>query len=39
LAAWLAARSGEKIAPPPLGREGTRFAADADAPGGYVLMR
>jgi polyhydroxyalkanoate synthase subunit PhaC len=37
--AWLAARSGDKVAPPPLGRDGTRFAADADAPGSYVLMR
>ncbi|HML13483.1 MAG TPA: alpha/beta fold hydrolase [Xanthobacteraceae bacterium] len=39
LAAWLAARSGDEVAPPPLGRPGTRFAADADAPGSYVLMR
>jgi polyhydroxyalkanoate synthase len=37
-AAWLAARSGEPVAPPPLGREG-RFAPLADAPGRYVLMR
>jgi len=39
LTAWLAARSGEKVAPPRLGRPGTRFAADADAAGSYVLMR
>ena len=36
---WLAARSGEPVSPPPLGREGTRFSALADAPGSYVLMR
>jgi polyhydroxyalkanoate synthase len=39
LAAWLAAHSGEKVAPPPLGRDATRFAPLADAPGSYVLMR
>jgi poly[(R)-3-hydroxyalkanoate] polymerase subunit PhaC len=39
LVAWLAKRSGEKVAPPPLGQSGTRFAADVDAPGSYVLMR
>jgi polyhydroxyalkanoate synthase len=39
LAAWLAARSGEKVGPPPLGRPGARFAPDVDAPGSYVLIR
>jgi hypothetical protein len=28
LSAWVAARSGEKVAPPPVGRPGTRFATD-----------
>jgi polyhydroxyalkanoate synthase subunit PhaC len=37
-AAWLAARSGVAVAPPPLGRPGTRFAPLGDAPGTYVLM-
>ena len=39
LGAWLAARSGAEVAPPPLGRPGTRFAPLIDAPGSYVLMR
>jgi len=37
-AAWLAAHSGAAVAPPPLGRPGTRFAPLCNAPGTYVLM-
>jgi polyhydroxyalkanoate synthase subunit PhaC len=38
-AAWLAARSGEPIAAPPLGNAAAGFPALEDAPGRYVLMR
>jgi polyhydroxyalkanoate synthase subunit PhaC len=37
--AWLAARSGEPITPPPLGERGGRFAPLGDAPGRYVFMK
>jgi polyhydroxyalkanoate synthase subunit PhaC len=37
--AWLAARSGEPVAPPPLGNGGAGFAALDDAPGKYVFMK
>lgn len=37
--AWLLARSGEPVAPPPLGDEATGFAQLDDAPGRYVFMR
>lgn len=36
---WLAARSGEPVAPPPLGRAEAGFPAIADAPGSYVMAR
>jgi polyhydroxyalkanoate synthase len=36
---WLAARSGEPIAPPPLGNATAGLAALEDAPGHYVLMK
>jgi polyhydroxyalkanoate synthase len=34
--AWLAARSGERAAPPAIGAEGAGYAPLADAPGEYV---
>jgi len=34
---WLAARSGERVAPPPLGAPGKGYGVLADAPGRYVL--
>jgi polyhydroxyalkanoate synthase subunit PhaC len=37
--AWLAARSGEPIAPPPLGNATAGLAALEDAPGTYILMK
>jgi polyhydroxyalkanoate synthase len=37
-AAWLAQRSGEPVAPPPVGQADGRFAPIADAPGSYVFM-
>jgi polyhydroxyalkanoate synthase subunit PhaC len=37
--AWLAERSGEPVAPPPLGRSGSGFAPLEDAPGRYVLVQ
>ena len=37
--AWLAARSGEPVEPPPLGNAAAGFAALEDAPGGYVYMK
>ena len=36
---WLAARSGEPVPPPPLGKPSAGFAPIEDAPGSYVLMR
>jgi polyhydroxyalkanoate synthase len=38
-ASWLAERSGEPIAAPPLGRAEGRFAPLEDAPGSYVSMK
>jgi len=38
-AAWLAARSGAPVAPPPLGRPDAGYPALADAPGEYVFMK
>jgi polyhydroxyalkanoate synthase len=38
-AAWLAARSGESVAPPQLGDAAAGFAALEDAPGRYVFMK
>jgi len=38
-AAWLAARSGAPVAPPPMGGQGGDAAALPDAPGAYVMMR
>jgi len=35
---WLAARSGEKVAPPSMGAPGKGYAPLCDAPGTYVLM-
>jgi polyhydroxyalkanoate synthase subunit PhaC len=37
--AWLAARSGDPVPPPPLGDAAAGFAALEDAPGSYVLMK
>jgi poly[(R)-3-hydroxyalkanoate] polymerase subunit PhaC len=37
--AWLAARSGEPVPPPPLGDAAAGFAPLEDAPGRYVLMK
>src|ERR1700758_1981012 len=37
--AWLAQRSGKKVAPPPLGTPESRYGASRDAPGMYVLQR
>jgi len=37
--AWLAAHSGPRIKPPTLGKPGSVYAAQADAPGAYVLQR
>ena len=37
--AWLAARSGEPVPPPPLGGAAAGFVALEDAPGRYVLMK
>ena len=37
--AWLAARSGVTVAPPPLGSAAAGFAALENAPGHYVLMK
>ena len=34
---WLAARSGERVAPPATGAAGKGYGAIADAPGRYVL--
>ena len=36
---WLAARSGEPVPPPLLGKPSAGFAPIEDAPGSYVLMR
>jgi polyhydroxyalkanoate synthase len=37
--AWLAERSGQPVTPPPLGQRQGPYAALADAPGSYVLMK
>jgi len=37
--AWLAARSGDAVAPPPLGCAAAGYPAIAEAPGAYVLMK
>jgi polyhydroxyalkanoate synthase subunit PhaC len=37
--AWLAARSGEPVEPPPLGDAAAGFAAIENAPGHYVFMK
>lgn len=37
--AWLAARSGEPVDPPPLGSAAVDFPALEDAPGRYVFMK
>ena len=37
--AWLAARSGEPVEPPPLGNAAAGFPALEDAPGRYVFMK
>ena len=37
--AWLAQRSGEKVAPPSLGGPESRYRPRRDAPGIYVLQR
>jgi polyhydroxyalkanoate synthase len=37
--AWLAGRSGERIAPPPMGAPERGYAPLADAPGTYVLEK
>jgi polyhydroxyalkanoate synthase subunit PhaC len=37
--AWLAARSGKPVEPPPLGAAASGFASLEDAPGRYVLMK
>ena len=39
LSAWLVARSGEPVEPPPLGKATAGFAAIEDAPGRYVFMK
>ena len=36
---WLAQRSGEKVAPPPLGTCESGYRPRRDAPGTYVLQR
>jgi polyhydroxyalkanoate synthase len=36
---WLAAHSGAKVAPPPMGAEAKGYPALADAPGSYVLQK
>ncbi len=38
-AEWLAARSGERVAPPPMGRPEAGYEAICDAPGSYVFQR
>jgi polyhydroxyalkanoate synthase len=37
-AKWLDARSGEPVAPPPLGKPSGAYKALCDAPGTYVLQ-
>jgi polyhydroxyalkanoate synthase len=37
--AWLAERSGDPVAPPPLGGSRTRYEPLEDAPGRYVLVQ
>lgn len=37
--AWLAQRSGKKVAPPPLGTRESAYRPRRDAPGAYVLQR
>jgi polyhydroxyalkanoate synthase len=37
--AWLAARSGEPVAPPPLGNARAGYAPTDDAPGRYIFVR
>ena len=37
--AWLGEESGPLVPPPSVGRDGTKFAAEDDAPGRYVLMK
>lgn len=37
--AWLAARSGEPVLPPPLGNTAAGFGVIGDAPGRYVFMK
>jgi len=37
--AWLGDRSGQSVAPPPLGAPASSYAVLADAPGTYVLQR
>ena len=37
--AWLKARSGKPVAPPPMGAPDAGFAAVGDAPGEYVLEK
>ena len=37
--AWLAERSGARGKPPAMGKPGSVYAAQADAPGAYVLQR
>jgi polyhydroxyalkanoate synthase len=39
LTAWLSARSGESVKPPPIGREEAGFPALEEAPGTYVFMK
>jgi polyhydroxyalkanoate synthase len=39
LADWLGARSGDAVAPPPLGRPDAGYPALADAPGEHVFMK
>jgi polyhydroxyalkanoate synthase len=36
---WLDARSGDPVAPPPMGRPSDGFRTLAEAPGAYVMMR
>ncbi|AML53629.1 poly-beta-hydroxybutyrate polymerase [Falsihalocynthiibacter arcticus] len=38
-AAWLAARSRKRVAPPPTGAASGKYAAQADAPGTYVMQK